>query len=72
MTDRFHSLTVVLDQDLREDDARALMAAIQQLRFVLDVSGNVSDLAAYVAEERARHEIGQRLWRALYPDRETH
>lgn len=35
MTKRFHSLAVVLENDIRKDDAEALMAAISQLRGVL-------------------------------------
>lgn len=43
MTDRFNALTVVLEKDIREDDAQALLSAIGQLRGVLTVSGNVAD-----------------------------
>lgn len=32
MTDRFHTLTVVLEHDMRDDDAQALISAIGQLR----------------------------------------
>lgn len=65
MTDRFNSLTVVLEADIREDDAQVLLSAISQLRGVLSVSGNVSDLGAHVALMRARHELEQKLWAAL-------
>lgn len=67
MTDRFNSVTVVLEKDIRVDDAEVLIAAIRQLRGVLSVTGNVSDLSAHVAQERARHELGERLLAVLYP-----
>jgi len=68
MTDRYHSLTVVLEQDIRADDAEVLLSAIAQLRGVLSVSGNVSDVTAYMAEERARRELGQKLMAVVYPE----
>jgi hypothetical protein len=35
MTDRFCGLTVVLDRDYRDDDAKALINAIRQLKGVV-------------------------------------
>ena len=68
MTDRVHSLTVVLDHDIRVDDVEKLTDAIRQLRSVLSVTGEVSDLTSHMAEERARHDLGQKLIRIVYPD----
>lgn len=70
MTDRIHSLTVVLENDVREDDLEPLIAAIRCLRGVLSVSTHVSDLEAYMAKERARHELGQKLLDVVYPKKE--
>lgn len=67
MTDRYNTLTVVLEKDMRDDGAEVLLAAIRQLRGVLSVSGNVADPAAYMAEERAKRELGEKLWQVLYP-----
>ena len=66
MTDRFNTLTVVLERDIREDDAEALLTAILQLRGVLSVSGDVADPAAYMAEERAKRQLGKKLWEVLH------
>lgn len=68
MADRFNALTVVLEKDIHEDDAEALMIAIRQLRGVLSVSGNVADATAYMAEVRAKHEFSEKLWQVLQPD----
>lgn len=69
MTDRFHTLTVVLDRDIRQDDCEPLIEAIKCLRGVLSVTGVVSDSRAHMAEERARRELGEKLWAVLHPER---
>lgn len=70
MTDRYNALTVVLEKDIREDDAEALLNAIRQLRGVLSVHGNVADFDDQIAQDRVRHELGEKLWRVLYPKHE--
>lgn len=65
MTDRFHSLTVVLEHDIRDDDAEHIINAIKMLRGVLSVSGNVSDIDSHMAEERAKWELRAKLAEAL-------
>ena len=69
MTDRVHSLTVVLDHDIRVDDVETLANAIRMLKGVLNVTGEVSDMTSYMAEERARHELGGKLLDVIYPER---
>ena len=65
MTDRFNSITVVLERDIREDDAEPILAAIRQIRGVLSATGNVADLESHLAQERARSELGQKLLAVL-------
>ena len=65
MTDRLNALTVVLDGNIRTDDAEALIAAIGQLRGVLSVTGNVADIDSHVAEQRVRHALEQKLFEVL-------
>ena len=67
MTDRYNALTVVLEQDIRDDDAEALLSAIRQLRGVLSVRGNVADLGDHLAQARAQQNISKKLWDVLYP-----
>lgn len=43
MTDRYHALTVVLDTDIRSDDAAQIIDAIRQVRGVLTVDPIVAD-----------------------------
>lgn len=52
MSDRIHSITIILAEDLHEDDAEVLVAACRQFRGVLSVKSNVSEYADEVAAER--------------------
>ena len=65
MSDRTIYLTVVLDKEIRVDDAESTLAAIAMIRGVASVSANVSNNMDHVAYTRARHDIEARLHRAL-------
>lgn len=67
MTDRINSITVVLEKDIRVDDAEAILNAIRQLRGVIAVSGNVTNGSEYVIESRVRRELSEALWSVLHP-----
>jgi hypothetical protein len=72
MTNRYHSLTVALSRDMRDDDAEGLVNAIKMMRGVIDVSGNVTnDITSYVAQARAHRELADKLWDVLYPKEPT-
>lgn len=47
MTDRIHSIILVLAEDIRIDDAESLIAAAKQFRGVIDVTPNVADLGSH-------------------------
>jgi len=66
MTDRFYALTVLLEKDIRADDAEKIIDAIRMIRFVLDVKGNISNPDTCMAESRAKAEIGKKLFKVLY------
>lgn len=67
MTDRIKGVIVTLDQDYREDDVEKIVSAIYQIKGVRSVKSLVSNLEQHIAEERVRHEIGQKLMAVLYP-----
>lgn len=69
MTDRYNAVTVVLDRDYRTDDAEAILTALRQIRGVLSVEPNVADISDHVADQRVRHELGQKLLDVLHPKR---
>ena len=62
MTDRYNALTVVLEDDIRDDDAKALLTAIRMLRGVLTVTPHVADHTKFVAETRAKDDLREKLF----------
>lgn len=58
MTNRISTLTVVLSEDFRDDDATALADAISQFKGVFRVElGPVVDVHAHVARARIGREL---------------
>jgi inosine-uridine nucleoside N-ribohydrolase len=66
MTDKYHSLTVVLDHDMRDDDAQSIILAIGMIRGVTSVDGAVADHVSHMAVERAKRELEQSLLDVVY------
>lgn len=69
MTDRLKGVIVTFDNDIREDDAEAVLNAIRMVRGVLSVKPVVSSSEQHMAEERVRRELGEKLLKVIYPDR---
>ena len=67
MTDRLKGCTVVFERDIREDDAEHILNAIRMLKGVLKVEPSISTADDWMAQERARHDIGQKLLKVVYP-----
>lgn len=65
MTDRIHSITIVLDRDMRIDDAESLLKALRHFRNVIDVIPNVADTTALMAEARARRDATDAMLEAV-------
>jgi hypothetical protein len=68
MTDRYDALIVVLDQNIREDDAQPTINAISQIKHVLKVSPHVIDGASFIAESRIRRELIEKLFKIIQPE----
>ncbi len=66
MTDRYYSITVGLDRDIREDDAQCIIEAIKMIKGVLDVRGNDVDPIMWIAQERCKKELQQKIIDILY------
>lgn len=69
MTDRYNSLLVVLEKNIRTDDAKPIIDAIRMVKGVLEVSGNVADPESHVAEVRAVSFLTKKMWEALRPEK---
>jgi len=65
MTDRYNALVVVLGKNIRDDDAKPIIDAIHMIRGVTSVHGNVADMDAYIAEQRARAALEAKLLKVL-------
>lgn len=70
MTDRYNALTVILDHDIRDDDAQPLIEAIKQLRGVLKVKPHIAGFEESIAYARVRQELTEKLWNALKEPKE--
>lgn len=68
MTERYNALIVTLDDDYRSDDAIQVINAIKQLKGVISVRGNVSDMTAHIAQNRALTDIKAKLFNVLYDE----
>ena len=62
MTDRFNYLTVALEKDTRDDDAEQILNAIRMIKGVASVKGNVKSQGDWMAEQRIRIEVRDRLF----------
>lgn len=68
MTDRYSGFHVVLEEDLRDDDAQATIAAIRQIKGVMAVEPVTANYEDILAKNRVRLEIGDSIlamWEAL-------
>lgn len=66
MTDRYNAFTVVLERDIRSDDAEDIINAIKHIRGVLSVKPHTSNMADTIAEDRVRADLIKKLWDVLY------
>lgn len=67
MSNRYHSLTIVLEEDMKDEDAEGLMDALLHLKGVVGVEPNISDPNTVTAVVRARYELGMKLLDIVYP-----
>ena len=65
MTDRLKGCTVAFEQDIRVDDATALLDAIRMLRGVVGVIGSTASSTDYLNRARIRQELADKLFKVL-------
>jgi hypothetical protein len=70
MTDRINAFIVILDRDIRDDDAEDTITALKQIKGVISVKPRVKSMGDVIAEDRVRMELTERLWRVLHPKEE--
>jgi len=67
MTDRYTGFVVCLENDMRDDDAQAIITAIETLRGVASVQPVVADIDSFLARESARMDLVRQLTAVLMP-----
>lgn len=65
MTDRIRHLTVTLDEDIRDDDLKLIVSAIEHVRGVADVLPNIVTAKDLLARQAVRAEVQQQLHEAV-------
>lgn len=65
MTTRLKAVLVTFDQDLREDDAEAIINAIRCVKHVADVSPIPTNPEDHAARSRVRAELSDKILGAL-------
>lgn len=65
MTDRHAGYVVVLEANVREDDAGPIIEAISMIKGVLSIEPVVGDAAVVIAESRVRTAYGEKLSTAI-------
>lgn len=66
MTDRLKGVVVTFEADIREDDAQAIINAIQLIKGVYSVSKSVRGHDDIMNRERVRMEYREKLWKVLH------
>lgn len=65
VTDRYKGVVVTLSRDIREDDAEATIAAIRQIKGVIDVTPSVANVEDHMNRSRVAYEISDKIWALL-------
>lgn len=65
MTNRVNAFIVILERDIREDDAESTLNAIKQIRGVLKVKPHLADGEEAIAEARVRADLIGRIFDLL-------
>lgn len=65
MTDRYKGVVVTFARDIRDDDAEATLAAIRQIKGVIDVTPSVANLDDHMNRSRVAFEISDKIWALL-------
>lgn len=65
MTDRVHSFIVILENDMREDDAEHTLNALRMVKGVIKVEPVISGPEEHMAYARARFDLTKRIYEAL-------
>lgn len=70
MTDRLRGVVVTFGQDIRVDDAEAILSAIRMIKGVVDVQPVVASYEGDMAEARVNQQWREKLYALIREDRD--
>jgi hypothetical protein len=65
MTDRHSGYIVILEKDIREDDAESTLNALRMVKGVSSVEPIISGISIHIAEQRARTDLLGKIYEFL-------
>ena len=65
MSNDYHSVTLILENDLSEDEMQEFCRSLWWIRGVIKAVPNATDITLVMAHQRAKREISKKLWDAL-------
>jgi hypothetical protein len=66
MTDRFRTITVLLEHDTREDDVERVLTCIRSIHGVDDVKlGEPVSSSDWIARQSAKRKLGEAVWELI-------
>jgi len=67
MSDRLNSLTVVLEKEMKTEDAELIINAIKMIRGVANIIPGVATSEGQIAREMARLDLIKKVYKLLNP-----
>lgn len=67
MSNYIKGFNVVLEQDIHEDNAALIQAALLQIKGVVSVEPLVANIEDHMARERVRLEMGKQILDIVFP-----
>jgi hypothetical protein len=65
MTDRVKGLTVILEHDMRIDDAEYILKAISMIKGVVEVHPKINNPSDFIARGRLKSELREKFYKFL-------
>lgn len=68
MSDRYNGFVVTFSKSIKDEDAENLKIALESIKGVVSVDPIVESVLDVCAKRQIRHELTQKLWKALLDD----
>jgi hypothetical protein len=65
MADRYNAFIVILEGDIRDENAQRTIEAIKHIKGVLDVKPHVASFEDSIAHARVRQELITKIWKVV-------